>query len=63
MNFGVCEFSHFAITDWRLRRWRLCFLAPMTATPKVKKNDIGYFFFICEDYSRYWSFQDHFRAD
>ena len=32
MNFGVCDFSRFADTDWRLRRWRLCFLALMTAT-------------------------------
>jgi len=27
MNFGVCDFSRFAVTDWRLR-----FLALMTAT-------------------------------
>jgi len=32
MNFGVCDFSRFALTDWRLRRWRLLFLALMTAT-------------------------------
>jgi len=35
MNFGVCDFSRFAVTDWRLRRWRLCFLALMTATRTV----------------------------
>jgi len=23
MNFGVCDFSRFVVTDWRLRRWRL----------------------------------------
>jgi len=27
MNFGVCDFSRLAVTDWRLRRWRLWFLA------------------------------------
>jgi len=32
MNFGVCDFSRFEVTDWRLRRWRLWFLALMTAT-------------------------------
>jgi len=26
-NFGVCDFSRLAVTDWRLRRWRLWFLA------------------------------------
>jgi len=31
-TFGVCDFSRLAVTDWRLRRWRLCFLALMTAT-------------------------------
>jgi len=30
--FGVCDFSRFAVTDWRLRSWRLWFLALMTAT-------------------------------
>jgi len=30
MNFGVCDFSRFAVTDWRL--W---FLALMTATPYI----------------------------
>ena len=33
MKFGVCDFSRFAVTDWRLRRWRLWCLAFMTATP------------------------------
>jgi len=32
-TFGVCDFSRLAVTDWRLRRWRLWFLALMTATP------------------------------
>ena len=31
-TFGVCDFSRLAVTDWRLRRWRLRFLALMTAT-------------------------------
>ena len=31
-TFGVCDFSLLAVTDWRLRRWRLWFLALMTAT-------------------------------
>ena len=31
-NFGVCDFSRLAVTHWRLRRWRLWFLALMTAT-------------------------------
>jgi len=37
MKFGACDFSRFAVTDWRLRRWRLCFLALMIAT----RSDIG----------------------
>jgi len=32
-TFGVCDFSRLAVTDWRLRRWRLWFSALMTATP------------------------------
>ena len=28
----VCDLSRLAVTDWRLRRWRLWFLALMTAT-------------------------------
>ena len=32
-TFGVCDFSHLAVTDWRLRRWRLWFLALITASP------------------------------
>ena len=31
-TFGVCDFSRLAVTDWRLRRWSLWFLALMTAT-------------------------------
>jgi len=31
-TFGVCVFSRLAVTNWRLRRWRLWFLAVMTAT-------------------------------
>ena len=31
MTFGVCDFSRLAVTYWRLRRWRLWFLALMTA--------------------------------
>jgi len=31
-NFSVCDFSRLAVTEWRLRRWRLWFLALMTAT-------------------------------
>ena len=27
MNFGVCDFSRLAVVDWRLRLWRLWFLA------------------------------------
>ena len=37
-TFGVCDFSRLAVTDWRLRRWRLWLLALMTATPKYKKT-------------------------
>ena len=36
-TFGVCDFSRLAVTDWRLRRWRLWFLALMTATQKILK--------------------------
>jgi len=32
-TFRVCDFSRLAVTDWRLRRWRLWFLALMTANP------------------------------
>jgi len=31
-TFGVCDLSRLAVTDWRLRRLRLWFLALMTAT-------------------------------
>jgi len=31
-TFGVCDSSRLAVTGWRLRRWRLWFLALMTAT-------------------------------
>ena len=33
-TFGVCDFSRLAVTDWRLRCWRLWLLALMTATPQ-----------------------------
>jgi len=33
MKFSVVrDFSRLAVTDWRLRRWPLCFLALRTAT-------------------------------
>jgi len=32
LTFGVFDFSRWAVTDWCLRRWRLCFLALKTAT-------------------------------
>jgi len=32
MNFGVCDFSRLAVTDLRLRWWRLWFLALVTPT-------------------------------
>ena len=35
MTFGVCDFSRLAVTDWRLLRWRLWFLALMTAILKL----------------------------
>jgi len=38
MNFGVCDFSRFAVTDWRLRRWRFRFLALVTATRRVQQE-------------------------
>jgi len=31
-TFGVGDFSRLAVTDWRLRRWRLWFSALMTST-------------------------------
>jgi len=31
-TFGVCDFSRFVVTDWRLRRRHLWLLALMTAT-------------------------------
>jgi len=33
-TFGVRDFSRLAVMDWRLRRWRLWFLALMTATQR-----------------------------
>ena len=42
-TFGHCDFSRLAVTNWRLRRWRLWFLALMTATPYYNtKNGINY---------------------
>ena len=37
-TFGVCDVSRLAVTDWRLRRWRLWFLALMTATQLEYSN-------------------------
>ena len=37
-NFGVSYFYRLAVTDWRMRCWRLCFLALMTATRNVEQN-------------------------
>ena len=34
-TFGVCDFSRLVVTDWYVRRWRLWFLALMTATRQV----------------------------
>jgi len=34
-NFIVCDFSPLAATDWRLRRWRLWFLAQSNAPPLI----------------------------
>ena len=34
-NFGVCDFSRLAVTDWRLRRWRLCFFGAYDSYPNV----------------------------
>jgi len=48
-NFGVCDFSRLAVTDWRLRRWLLCFLALTTATLPFLSLD-GYY--------RYLDFQE-----
>jgi len=36
-NFGVCDFSRLAVTDWRLRRWRLWFLA-LSNAPHLEKE-------------------------
>jgi len=38
-NFGVCDFSRLAVTDWHLRRWRLWFLALSNAPPPVFLRD------------------------
>ena len=37
-TFGVGDFSRLALTDWRLRRWRLWFWALMTATQTKRKT-------------------------
>ena len=34
-TLSVCDFSRLAVTDWRLRRWRVWFLALMTATHEM----------------------------
>ena len=41
-TFGVCDFSRLAATDWRLRRWRLWFLALMTATRQKDETSTYY---------------------
>jgi len=38
-TFGVSDFSRLAVTEWRLRRWRLWFLALMTATRKLRHKN------------------------
>jgi len=43
-TFGVCDFSRVAVTDWRLWRWRLWFLALMTATHPVPLKVLKYFY-------------------
>jgi len=57
MTFGVCDFSPLVFTDWRLRRWRLCFLALMTATQLLtfifKNNQITLFPFQLHAQNRY----------
>jgi len=40
MNFGVFDFSRLAVTDWRLRRWRLWFLA-LSNDPQNTVRQIG----------------------
>jgi len=45
MTFVVCDFSRLAFTDWRLWRWRLCFLALMTATRIEGGGWFGTYFF------------------
>jgi len=37
-NFGVCDFSRLAVTDWRLRRWRSWFLALSNAPHMLLKR-------------------------
>ena len=37
-NFGVCDFSRLAVTDWCLRRWLLWFLALSNAPPPNKEE-------------------------
>ena len=39
---GVCDFSRLAVTDWRVRRWRLWFLALMTATRLITREKNGF---------------------
>jgi len=34
-TFGVCDFSRLAVTDWRLRRWRLWFSALYDSYPSA----------------------------
>jgi len=41
-KFGVCDFSRLVVTDWRLRRWRLWFLA-LSSAPR---NSLLDFFFL-----------------
>jgi len=47
--FGVCDFSRLAVTDWRLRRWRLWFMALMTSTHRANvfcRNEQSTYFVI-----------------
>ena len=37
-NIGVCDFSRLAVTDWRLRRWLLWFLALSNASHFLHLN-------------------------
>jgi len=65
-NFGVCDFSPLAVTDWRLRRWRLWFLA-LSNAPQLTLRLVSWHHHRSrrnsQKFTRIWTYTvDFFRA-